>query len=169
MRKEASFDKHWGDGWPDPERVKKCLLDPAVRTRLYERGRDGGSFSIDGLYGTEGLPARGGLVAVTLYMHFNPEYGIDLQYSKWDGRIQRAETFHSRGNLDRLGQFVHSQHGTPLSLGLFIPFEQGAAAVQQYLESEGELPSVIRWINGRDLPPETFPDPYPAKRDGSSA
>ena len=119
MRKEAAFDNHWGDGWPDPEYVKKCLLDPAVRARLYERSRDGGSFSIDGLYGTEGLPARGGLVAVTLYIHINPECGIKLQYSKWDGRIQQAETYHSRGNLDRLGQFVLSQHGTPLSRPLY--------------------------------------------------
>lgn len=169
MRKEASFDSHWGDGWPDPQHVKKCLLDPTLRGALFARGRDGGSFSIVGLYGTEGLPARGGLVTVSLYMYFSPEHGMTLQYYKWDGRIQQGASFSSRGSLNRLGQFVRSQHGTPLSLGLFIGFEQGTAAVMQFMESNGNLPTAIAWIGDKDLPPETFPDPYPPKRDGSSA
>ena len=34
----------------------------------------------------------------------------------------------------------------------------------QFLEREGELPTAIEWIRGKDLPPETFPDPYQPKR-----
>lgn len=158
MQKEASFDDHWGDGWPDPEYVEKCLRDPATRAAMFAKGRDGGSFSIDGLYGTEGLPPRGGLVSAALYMYMNPGRGVTLQYFKWDGRVQKSETFHSRGDLRLLGRFVRSLHDTPLSLGLFIPFERGAVAVKQFLETEGALPTVIDWVRGTDLPPETFPE-----------
>lgn len=156
--KGASFDDHWGDGWPDPEHVEKCLRDPGMRATMFTKGRDGGSFSVDGLYDTEGLPPRGGLVSAALYMYMNPESGVTLQYFKWDGRVQKSETFHSRGNLSLLNQFVRSLHGTPLSLGLFIPFEGGAVTVKQFLDSDGELPTVIDWVRGSDLPPETFPE-----------
>lgn len=158
MRKEASFDDHRGDGWPDPSHVKACLLDPKLRSDMFAKGRDGGNFSIDGLYGTLGLPARGGLICVALYMYMNPEHGVTLQYSKWDGRIQKKETLYSYGDLKQVRRFVRSLHGTPLSLGLFIPFEQGTLAVTQYLESEGELPTAIGWIRGTDLPLGTFPE-----------
>jgi hypothetical protein len=89
MRKDAFFDDHWGRGWPDLGNIKACLTDPERREQFFVEGQDGGSFSIDGLYGTEGLPDRGGLVAATLYLHMNPDHGATLQYSKWDGRVQK--------------------------------------------------------------------------------
>lgn len=92
-------------------------------------------------------------------MHMNPEHGVKLQYSKADDVTNQLLTHHSKGDLSRLREFVRSFHGTPLSLGLFIPFEAGWTAVKEFIETEGNLPTSIDWIGDRDLPPETFPDP----------
>lgn len=73
--------------------------------------------------------------------------------------IQRKQTYNSKGDLRRLGEFVRSLHGTPLSVGLFVPFPVAWKAVKEFIETDGELPTSIEWIASRDLPPETFPDP----------
>jgi hypothetical protein len=78
---------------------------------------DGGSFFIVGLYGTENLLPQTGLVKAALYMCMNPDHGVKLQYSRWDGRIKEMSTSHSKGDLKKLEEFVRSFHGTPLSLG----------------------------------------------------
>ena len=159
MRKESSFDEHWGDGWPDLHNIQACLLDPKRRAAFFAKGLDGGSFSVRGLYGTEKLPVRGGLVTAHLFLHLNPDHGAKLVYARWDGRVQNKDEFHSKGDLSRLGEFVRSFHDTPLSVGLFIPFEQGWQAIKEFIETEGELPKSIEWVDDKALPPGTFPDP----------
>lgn len=89
----------------------------------------------------------------------NPDHGAKLVYARWDGRIQKKDSYNSKGDLKRLREFVRSFHGTPLSVGLFIPFEQGWKAIKEFIDTEGELPKSIEWLADNDLPPETFPDP----------
>jgi len=154
------FDDHWGDGWPDLAGLEACLTNPDRRLRYFKRHRDGGgSFFIEGLYGTENLDPQRGQVEASLYMDMHPDYGVKLQYSKWDGRIQQVATFHSKGDLSRLKKFFRTGHGTPLSLGLFIPFEPGWKAVREFIERDGELPTAIAWISSKDLSPDVFPLP----------
>ena len=98
-------------------------------------------------------------VNVHLFMFGNPNHGVFLQYSKWDGRIKKKDTYCSKGELNRIREFVRSLHGTPLSVGLFIPFAEAWKAVKEFIETEAELPKSIQWIASRDLPRETFPDP----------
>jgi hypothetical protein len=159
MRKEGSFDTHWGDGWPDLATVEACVTDPVRRSQMLARGADGGCFSIEGLYGTENLAPRAGLVSATLYLFLSAEHGAMVLYSRWDGRIQKQASWNSKGDLSRLGQFVRSFHDTPLSLGLFISFENAWLAIKEFMLTEGELPTVIEWVATEDLPPETFPEP----------
>lgn len=161
MRKQAFFDDHWGSGWPDPKKVETGLTDPYQRARLFDSSLDGGSFFIEGLYGTEGLGRKEGLVTAALYLHINPLHGAKLVYNKWDGRARQEFSFDSKGDLTRLGEFVRSMHGTPLSVGLFIPFEKGWQAIRDFMSNDGELPQSIEWIATKDLPPGTFPDPTP--------
>jgi hypothetical protein len=60
---------------------------------------------------------------------------------------------------------VRSSHGSPLPVGLFIPYEKAWSAVKEFMETDGALPTSIEWIANRDLPPNTFPDPErPAPR-----
>ncbi len=159
MRKTAYFDGHWGEGWPDLNNIESCLIDPKRRGQFFASGRDGGSFGVEGLYGTEALTPKTGRVDAHIYMFANPDHGVMLQYSKWDGRIQKKDTYNSKGDLSRLRESVRSFHGTPLSVGLFIPFAAAWNAVKEFIETDGELPKSIEWVASRDLPPSTFPDP----------
>jgi hypothetical protein len=159
MRKTAYFDEHWGDGWPQLRDIAPILIDPVRRTHFFAAGRDGGSFKIEGQYGTEGLTPQTGLIKTTLYIHMNPDHGVKLQYSQWDGRINQLITHHSKGDQGRLREFVHSFHGSPLSIGLFISFDQGWQAIKEFIGTDGKLSGAIEWIDDRDLPPEIFPDP----------
>lgn len=158
MEINSYFAGHWGSGWPAPEQIDRCLLDPVARREFFSKGNDGGSFCVKGLYGTEGLPARGGLVTATLFLAMSPQYGATLQYTKWDGRVEKQTSYNSKGDLKRLDEFIWSVHGTPLSVGLFIAFEGGWRAIKEFIQTEGELPTSIEWMSSRDLPPETFPN-----------
>ena len=159
IKKEAAFDDHWGRGWPDINTVDQCLTDPAKLAQLFANGCDGGCFSIEWIYDKTNSAPQSELVGATLYMHMNPDYGIKLQYSKWDGRIGEKKIFHSKGDLTKLKQFVRSFHRTPLSIGLFVPFEVGRKGVKEFLDTDGELPRSIDWISEDDLPSEVFPLP----------
>jgi hypothetical protein len=159
MLKEGFFDEHWGVGWPVLSEIEACMLDRARRDAYFKGGRDGGSFFAKGLYGTEALPPESGRISSQLYLSLNPDLGASLQYNRWDGRVQKMATFVSKGDLSRLTEFVRSFHGTPLSVGLFISFEDGFRAVKEFIETEGEQPTSIEWIDAETLPPETFPDP----------
>ncbi|MEA2818426.1 MAG: hypothetical protein QOJ86_430 [Bradyrhizobium sp.] len=156
MRKDSYFGDFDGLGWPAPDDLKKYF---SVGGPLWELGgNDNWYLDVQGLYGTETLPQRYSVNA-RLGMTVSPEHGVMLNYDKWDGRIQRKDSYVSRGDLSRLGRFMYSLHGDPLSLGLFIPFEEAWKAVKEFIERDGELPTSIAWVAVKDLPPETFPDP----------
>jgi hypothetical protein len=159
MRKEGSFDEHWGDGWPELANVEACMLDPDERQAMFARGADGGSFIITSHVDTKTPPPLAGLMSSALFLSMVPDLGASLQYNHWDARLQKTRVFVSKGDLSRLGDFVRSFHGTPLSVGLFISFEDGFRAVKEFIETEGERPTSIEWIDAETLPPETFPDP----------
>jgi hypothetical protein len=90
-------------------------------------------------------------------MWANPDLGVLLVYTKWGGGHEQV--FSSKGDLGRLREWVRGLHGTPLPVGLFIPFEVAWKAVKEFIETDGELPRSIEWIANRDHPPNTFPDP----------
>lgn len=84
----------------------------------------------------------------------NPEHGVTLAYRKGGG-----VSYLSKGNLSRLLEHVDSLHGTPMSIGLFIPFKSAWFAVQEFMETNGQLPKCIEWVKDNELPEGTFPDP----------
>jgi hypothetical protein len=155
MKIESYFDSHWGKGWPDLKNMEACFLDPVRRAQMFAAEKDGGSFFVE--KDESSIPTHE--VKAALYIHMNPEHGVKLAYSRWDGRIQRKYDFDSKGDLKRLQVFVRSLHDTPLSVGLFVSFERGWSAVKEFIETAGELPRSIEWVANRDLPPGTFPNP----------
>lgn len=157
MRKDCYFGDFNEASWPPPEELKKYFLDGG-RLWISPGGNDGWGLEVQGLYGTESLPRRES-VNVNLRMTGNPRYGVTLQYDKWDGRIQRKQSYNSKGDLSRMREFMRSLHGDLLCLGLFVPFDDAWKAVKEFMETGGELPSNIEWIASRDLPPGTFPHP----------
>lgn len=165
MRKSAAFHTYWGQGWPEPEWLKPYFLDrpPSSVWAFGEGGDSGASFSAEGLYGTEPLTPKTGRVDVTLYVQGNPEHGVCLQYNKWDGRIGRKFGYNSKGDLNRLREYVRPRHATVIPVGLFIPYPTAWRALKEFIERDAELPQSIEWIADKDLPPNTFPDPWSMK------
>jgi hypothetical protein len=135
--------------------MEACFLDPVRRAQMFAAEKDGGSFFVE--KGDPNIPTDE--VKAALYIHMNAEHGVKLAYSRWDGRVQRKDDYDSKGDLTRLREFVRSFHDTPLSIGLFVPFERGWSAVKEFIETDGALPKSIEWIANRDLPPGTFPTP----------
>ena len=159
MRRSIYFDSFDRSGWPSPRELEPYFLAPPGQEWSYLGGNDSWGLEALGLYGTEHLEPSTGRVDVRLYMTGNPDHGVILAYSKWDGRDKQKFEYNSKGDLSRLRELVHSLHGTPLPVGLFIPFAEAWKAVKEFIETDGELPKSIEWVRNRDLPPNTFPDP----------
>ena len=157
MRKQTYFASRRSEGWPAPNELEPYFLAPQGSRWFFETRNDGGNLTAEGLYGTENLEPATGRVDVYLYFIAHPEHGVTLQYKKWDGRIGKNFTFNSKGDLHRVHEFVRSFHGTPLSVGLFIPFAEAWNAVKEFIETDGELPTSIAWVKNSDLSPEIFP------------
>ena len=157
MRKWAGFDSYWGPGWPAEEWMEPFFLTPAGQASFRERGCDSASLSVQDLYGT-GLPEGDRRrVNVILGIYVNPDLGVFLHYRRTGGGVD--ETYESKGDVNRLREWVVSTHGTSLPVGLFIPFEEAWEAVKEFMRTEGERPRCIEWIRDTDLPPGTWPDP----------
>jgi hypothetical protein len=156
MRKSCCFHDFCGPGWPSADELKKYF---AAGGKLWaSHGNDNWALRAEGLYGTAVLP-RSDAVDVDLRMMGSPDHGVTLEFARWHGRIRRLDRYCSVGNLRRLRRFMHSLQGYPYSLGLFIPFEEAFKAVKEFIESDGELPTGVGWISGKDVLPDRFPNP----------
>jgi len=107
--------------------------------------------------GTAHLPPNKGRTDISLDLSAHPSLGVLLTRTKLNNR--ERQDYVSKGDLRRLRKVVHSRHGTPLPVGLFVPYEVAWKALKEFLETDGRLPTSIEWINDLDLPPDTFPDP----------
>ncbi|MGC2778238.1 MAG: Imm1 family immunity protein [Bradyrhizobium sp.] len=159
MKKWTYFDALHGPGWPTPAELEPYFLAPRGKEWSYYGGNDNWGFRGQGLYGTEALTPMAGRVDVGLSMTGHPQLGVYLYYSKWDGRVARKSGYSSKNDMTRLREWVRSAHGSPLPVGLFVPFATAWKAVKEFIETDGELPKSIEWIASIDVPPGTFPDP----------
>lgn len=152
MRKRIYFDSFEGLGWPS-----MAQLAPYFVGTPYIAGAESGALHAEGLYGTGRFTPTTGRVDVSLYFVRHPKHGVTFAYSKWDGRTLVKEEYSSKGNVALLKKLVRADKGSNMPLGLFIPFEVARAALNEFLESGGELPTQIEWIRGKDLPVHVFP------------
>jgi len=158
MEKSASFDTHWGAGWPSPEWLKQFFLAPKGQEWSYLDGNDSWGLWAEGAAGTEHFgPTDDRRTNIHLSMWGYPDFGVLLIYEKVGGGY--SELYSSRGDLSRLKEHVRSLHDTLLPVGLFIPFEKAWLAVKEFIETDGKLPKSIDWIENDTLPPGTFPPP----------
>jgi hypothetical protein len=157
MKKHAYFDNYWDSGWPTVSWLERYFLAPPGKRWFFESGNDSAGFDAEGVDGTEHLQANKGRIDIHLSMWGHPTLGVLLIYEKRGGGYK--DVLSSRGDLNKLREWVRSTHDTPLPIGLFIPYEQAWKAVKEFIETDGKLPRSIEWIANRDLPPNTFPDP----------
>ena len=157
MRKHAYFASRPIEGWPSPRDLEPYFLNPPGGRWFFETGNDTAGFTAEGVDGTEHLQANRGRVDIELEMWGHPTCGVLLIYSKWGGG--HKQMLSSKGDLQRLREYVRTLHDTLLPVGLFVPFETAWRAVKEFIESDGALPRSIEWIANRELPPGTFPQP----------
>ena len=153
MRKVASFHKYNGEGWPETSYLKPFFTSPTGQEWFYEWGNDSAALWLFG-DDEERWPPGSHPEDVILNMTGNPEHGVTLEYRKGGG-----VSYMSKGDQSRLLAHVDSLHGTPMSIGLFVPFRTAWHAVQEFMETNGQLPKSIEWVKDTELPEGTFPDP----------
>lgn len=158
MRKRVYFDLFDRRGWPDPKELEHYFLAPPGQRWTFETGNDSWGFDLEGVGGTEHLKPNKGRIDIRLDMWGHPVHGVLLIYGKRGGGY--GDTYYSKGDLNRLRDIVRSMHGTPLPVGLYIPYEEAWSAVKEFIETDGAMPKGIEWIADRDLPPNTFPDRF---------
>jgi hypothetical protein len=158
MKKYIHFDRFHGYFWPGPEALSPYFDEPDGSGWFHRRGIDSARIELQGLNGTEDKPYGRGRNDVELSLWGIPGLGVLIIYERI-GPPEFRMLYSSKGDMSRIGELVESLHDTPLPVGLFIPFEKAWLAVQEFMETEGQLPTCIEWVRNHDLPPNTFPDP----------
>jgi hypothetical protein len=156
MRKRVYFDVFEGPWWPSPAQLEPFFLAPKGHEWSFRGGNDSWDLAAEGLYDTDHLSPMEGSVNVRLFMVGNPRHGVLLGYSRWDGRVRHKQDYSSCQDLSRLDERVKDLHGSVFPVGLFIPFATAWKAVKEFLETDGELPRSIEWIDVGDLPEDAF-------------
>jgi hypothetical protein len=156
MKRRTHFAELSGAGWPDPRDLEHFFRDPRGDAWPRNGGNDSWGLYADGLNGTGEFLDELDRTTVSLFLTGYPHLGVTLAYSKWDGRTKQKFDFESEGDLRRSSDIVYSMHGTPMSVGSFVPFADAYAAIKEFIETEGGLPGNIKWGPGIDIPPEAF-------------
>jgi hypothetical protein len=158
MAKRYYFNSEHGRGWPTTESLKPFFLSPPGKRWFFETENDSGALVAEGVENTERLPLGSGRIDIRLAMYGHPELGVFLLYEKTGGRYR--DVFSSKGDLNRLREWVRTLHDDPMPVGLYIPYEKAWKAVEEFIKTGGQLPKSIEWIANSDLPPNTFPAPH---------
>jgi len=157
MEKRTYFDSFDSHGWPDTEQLARYFLTEAGRRKFFAAGNDSWGLKAHGVDGTDNLQPFKDRIDIDLTILGHPDLGILLCYFKFDKRGN--ESYYSRGDLNRLREWVMTVHGDKMPVGLYIPFETAWGAVREFIETNGNLPRNIAWVAARDLPEGTFPEP----------
>ena len=157
MRKSTYFAVTCKPRLAESKELEPYFLAPAGRRWFFETRNDSAGLLAEGVDQTEGLDFGKGRIDIRLDMWGHPDLGVLLIWSKLGGGFKLM--YSSKGDLNRLDEWVRSTHDTPLPIGLFIPYEMAWKAVKEFIETDGALPKSIEWVANRELPPGTFPDP----------
>ena len=158
MKRLFYFDNFASDRWLALSELERFFLAPKGQEWSFAGGNDSWGMDVQGLCGTDGLPSE---EQANVHFYMTGNRVLEPIYNTLNGTVasKHKQTYNFKGDLSRFGDFVRSLHGTPLSVGLFVPFPIAWKAVKEFIETDGELPTGIEWIASSDLPPETFPDP----------
>jgi hypothetical protein len=161
MKKYTYFDQFDGPGWPKLSELQPFFLAPKGKEWSYRGGNDSWGLWAEGADSTEHFEPNKGRIDIHLDMWGHPQHGVLLIYKKWGGG--HKQTYSSKGDVNRLREWVRTTHDDPMPVGLYIPFEKAWKAVEEFIKTDGQLPRSIEWIANRDLPPNTFPLPHKLK------
>lgn len=156
MKKTIYFDRFDRTGWPDPSILEPFFLAPKGQEWSYLGGNDHWGLGIEDLGSTDNFEKGDNQrIDINLDMVGHPEFGVYLDYRKKGGGFN--EVYSSKGDLARLGEWVRTLQSDLWPVGLFIPFDKAWTAVKEFMETDGDLPKSIEWIDSYSLPEGTFP------------
>ncbi|HZP75537.1 MAG TPA: Imm1 family immunity protein [Pseudolabrys sp.] len=165
MRQYAYFASRDFDGWPSLQEIEPYFRGIpgrswfAPRRRWFnETGNDTAGFLIETAH-----PKQEDRITVELMLWGNLKYGVLLIWSMSGGGY--AEHYASKGDLERLKEFVRTEHSDPNPIGLYVPFERAWEAVKEFLQDHGTRPQSIDWIATSELPDDVFPDQHDIPKD----
>ena len=156
-RKKAYFASEILKSWPESKELEPFFLAPPGNEWFFHTNNDSGSFTLEGVDGSEHLERNKGRIDIDLQMWGNRDHGVMLIWSKWGGGVE--EMFTSKGDMSRLREYVTTMHGDDMPIALYIPFAEAWKAVKEFLETDGQLPKSIEWVENNRLPRDTFPPP----------
>lgn len=142
--------------WPEPKELEPYFLASPGKEWFFETN-DSASLRALGVDGTERLEANRGRIDIGLRMWAEPKHGVMLIWSKWGGGYKQM--FTSKGDMSRLREYVRTMHGDDMPVSFYIPFAEAWKAVKEFLETDGQLPKSIEWVENSTLPRDTFPEP----------
>lgn len=144
-------------GWPSLQDIRPLFIAPAGHEWYAETGNDSGNLRLQGVDGTDEEDFSKGRRDINLLLWGRPGLGVLLIYELAGGG--GLQTWVSKGDQSRIGEYIRSTHDTPLPIAYFVPFADAWNTVKEFMQSEGVRPRSIEWVASRDLPPNTFPDP----------
>ena len=162
--KRIRFRDQRGKYWPSPSELEPFFLTQRGREQWFYGGNDSWGLDISGLYGTDNLPTYaqiggaglGSQVESHFEMDANLDYGVLVSFDRYGGGYN--DHYCSINDSTRLHEWVRTLHQDLRPVGLYIPFNDAWAALKEFMETDGEMPKCIKWVNGSDLPPYAFPD-----------
>src|SRR5262245_50285595 len=107
MRKHAYFDSEQIEGWPRSQDIKRYFLPQPDQPWPFAHN-DTAGFYVDGIDGTEHRQLGEGRIDVRLRLCAHPTLGLLLIWSKRG--VGSELTYTSKGDLNRLQQFIRTQH-----------------------------------------------------------
>jgi hypothetical protein len=159
MKKITHFLTHSRTGWPDKAWLEPYFLTRPGRCEAF--GDHGGSWGlgmelglglIDSATRPFGVSRR---IAVDLAIVGHPDLGALLCYQRLN---HGGGVFFSKGHLSRSGGWA-TVYDDAMPVEFCVPFEAAWSAIEQFIETEGALPTSIGWVAGRDLPLEALREP----------
>lgn len=154
MQKKSYFASEHRNFWPPLEQLKPYFIPISGPPGFTVGGNDTGGFRLEGVDGTENFEPGKGRIDISLQLTGHPNYGVFLFYRK-----TRGPMYSSKGDLTKMKTYVRTEHYDLLTQAFFIPFDQAWLAVKEFIETDGQLPKSIEWVNMKDVEGEPFPDP----------
>ena len=155
MRNRVYFGRFDAPFWPALGELKPYFLPTAGQAWFNSGGNDTASLTLEGVDGTDHLDQYNGRIDISLQMVGHPTYGVFLFYEKTG-----AVRYSSKGDMTKFKTYLRTLHDDLRTLAFFIPFDKAWLAVKEFIETDGQLPKSIEWVNMKGLQGDPFPVPH---------
>ncbi len=163
MKRTSYFNSQRRDTWPTVPEIASYFEPRGGAAWSRPLGNDTASLTLEGVDGTQGLEQYRGRMDISLRLLAHAKYGVFLFYEK-----SRGARYSSKGDMTKVKTYVRTAHDDLRTLAFFIPFEKAWLAVKDFIESNGDLPKSIDWVDMKEIKELAFPEPHHVPRPGEA-